>query len=139
MNPYLRCAAALMLALQGAAASACGHCIEDKVASVYDHAVVMKALGRSHHVAFFGIDGPLEPGESMKRALITLVDGTSGVDKGSVRVSVESGALSFGFDPKRVPLGRLLRALEPALTARGLSLQPLQVMDRTLTGRRASK
>jgi hypothetical protein len=134
--PRLRWAAALMLALQGAAAGACGYCIEDKVAAVYDYAVVTKALGRSHHVAFFGIDGPLVAGKATQRELAAMVEATGGVDKGSARVSVESAALSFGFDPARAPLAKVIKALEASLAAKGLSLLPLQVMDRTLTGKK---
>ncbi len=136
MIPHLRCAAALMLALQGATAGACGYCIEDKVASVYDYAVVTKALERSHHVAFFGIDGPLVAGEATQRELAAMVEATGGVDKGSARVSVESAALSFGFDPARTPLAKVIKSLDASLAAKGLSVQPLQVMDRTLTGKK---
>lgn len=135
----LHYAVALLLALQVSTAGACGHCIEDKVASVYDHAVVTQALERKHHVAFFAIDGPIPPGERTQRALAAMAEATKGVDKGSVRVSVESAALSFGFDPKRVPLSKVLKSLESSLAAKGLSLLPLQVMDRTLTGSRATQ
>ncbi len=126
----------MFLALQASAAGACGYCIEDRIASVYDHAAVSKALEKKHHVAFFAINGPLVAGDSTRRALAAMIESTGGVDKGSARVSVESAALSFGFDPARVPLAHVMQALESRLAARELSLLPLQVMERTLTGKR---
>ena len=135
---FVRYAVALLLALQVLEASACGYCIEDRVAAVYDHAVVTKALERRHHVAFFAMDGRIAPGERTQRAIAAMAEATKGVDKGSVRVSVESAALSFGFDPKHAPLGKILKSLESSLATKGLSLLPLQVMDRTLTGSRAT-
>ena len=38
-------AAGILLVLQGTA-GACGICVEDKIAAVYDHAIVTQALGR---------------------------------------------------------------------------------------------
>ena len=51
-------ASAGLLALVAATpAIGCGHCVEDKVAAVYDHGLIMKALGEHHQVVFFGIEG----------------------------------------------------------------------------------
>ena len=121
-------AAGLLLAFQGAAA-ACGICVEDKIAAVYDHAIVTQALGRKHHVAFFLIDGPLVPGAGMRRAIEALAGSAHGVDKGSVRVSVEAASLSVAFDPRRTPLATVQKALEQKLAARKLSLMPMRLMD----------
>lgn len=122
-------ATGLLLALQGTAAVACGYCVEDKIATVYDHAIVTQALGRKHHVAFFAIDGSLAPGVGTRRALEALAESAHGVDKGSVRVSVESASLSVAFDPQRVPLATVQKALEQKLAAKKLSLLPLRVMN----------
>lgn len=125
-------AAVLLLTLHGPPAIACGYCIEDKVAAVYDYAVVMKALEQNHHVAFFAIDGPLVADDATYRAIMAIVASARGVDKGSARVSVESASLSFGFDPKRTRLVEVQRTLETRLAPRRLSLLPLQVTDGTL-------
>lgn len=125
-----RLLAALVLACNAPAAFACGYCVEDKIAATYDHAVVARALGRKHHVAFFHIDGPLVPGESTRRALEAAAESVAGVDKGSVRVSMEALTISFAFDPERAPLVKAQSALERKLAARKLSLMPLRVMDR---------
>lgn len=125
-----RLLAALVLACNAPAAFACGYCVEDKIAATYDHAVVVRALGQKHHVAFFHIDGPLVPGESTRRALEAAAESVAGVDKGSVRVSMETLTISFAFDPERAPLVTAQSALERKLAASKLSLMPLRVMDR---------
>ena len=123
-------AAGLLLALEAPAALACGYCVEDKIAAVYDHAAVARALGRKHHVVFFHIDGTLAPGERTRRALEALAESTEGVDKGSARVSVESASLAVAFDPRRTPIVEVQKGLERKLAAKQLSLLPLRVMDR---------
>jgi hypothetical protein len=123
-------AAGLVLALQAPAAFACGYCVEDKIAAVYDHAVVAHALGRKHHIVFFHLDGTLPPGERTRRALEAIAESTAGVDKGSARASVESASLAVAFDPRRTPLADVLQALERKLAPKQLSLLPLRVIDR---------
>ena len=120
-------AAALALSQQ---ALACGFCVEDKMAAVYDHAAFTRAIGRKHHVAFFHVDGTLVPGAATKRALESLANGANGVDAGTARVSIESAALSVAFDPQRTTLASLQAALERKLAAKGNSLMLIQVMDR---------
>lgn len=122
--------AALVLACNASAAFACGYCVEDKMAAAYDHAVVTRALGQKHHVAFFHVDGKLVPGEATKRALEALAESAAEVDKGSARVSVESASLAVAFDPQRAPVAKLQIALERKLAVKNVSLMLLQVMDR---------
>lgn len=126
MRPLL--AAALLAAAP--AAWACGVCIEDKVAAVFDYSVVQRALGAGHHVAFFAVDGLRAPGPEARRQLEALAASASGVDRGSARVSLESQALSVAFDPRRTPLPRLQEALEKKLAARKISLAPLRIIER---------
>lgn len=129
MRPWLA-AAGLLAVLCAPGASACGYCVEDKIASAYDHAVISRALNRQHHVVFFHIEGVLAPGEDTRRALEAIAESTAGVDKGSARASVEAATLSFAFDPQRAPLATVHRALERRLAARKLALMPLRVMER---------
>ena len=112
------------------AALACGYCVEDKIASVYDHALVTQSLAQKHHVAFFHVDGPLAPGEGSRRLLEAAAASAPGVDKGSARVSVASASLAVAFDPQRAPLATLQKEIERRLAAKKLSLMLLQVMDR---------
>lgn len=111
-----------------APALACGFCVEDKMAAVYDHAVVTQALAQKHQVAFFHIDGSLTPGPAAKRALEEVANAASGVDRGSARVSPESAALSVAFDPRRANVVALQAALERKLAGKKNSLMLLDVM-----------
>ncbi len=120
----------IALALPMRAALACGFCIEDKIAAVYDHRVVVQAVAQKHHVAFFGLDGRLAGSAAEARNLERIVGTAFGVDPGSVRVSIESAALSVAFDPATVSFGTLHRSVQKKLTPRGLALLPLRVMDR---------
>jgi len=121
--------AAVLLA-SSSPAFACGYCVEDKMASVYDHGVVSKALGQQHHVAFFHLDGKLAADEAGRKALLQAVEAAPGADKGSARASVASASLSVAFDPKRTPVVVLQKEIERKLAPGKLSLMLLQVMDR---------
>ena len=125
--------AVVALALLGLAAreaSACGYCVEDKIASTYDHAVVTRALAQGHHVAFFHLDGLAPPQESLRRALEEAVASTPGVDKGSARISLDTLTVSLSFDPRRVSLAAVNARLDRKLSAHKLSFMPLRVMER---------
>ena len=111
-------------------AIACGFCIEDKIAAVYDHAVATRSIAQKHQVLFFAVDGTIPPGEGSRRMLEAIIESVIGVDKGSARVSVESGSLSAAFDPARAPFAVMERALSRKLAARGLSVGILRVMDK---------
>ena len=111
------------------AAWACGDCIEDKIAAVYDYDVVTRALARKHAVAFFAIEGTIASGEASRRALRGMVESIPGVDKASVRVSIESASLSVDFDPRRVSFASLEQSLSRKLVTKGLSVSILRVMD----------
>lgn len=140
--------AALLLALSAPAALACGYCVEDKIASVYDHSVVTRALAQKHHVVYFHIDGLVAapagagvgagagaPGsaravEATKRALEGLGESTPSVDRGSVRVAVETFTIALAFDPQRTTLPAVMAALDKKFAARKLTVMPLRVIDK---------
>ena len=100
-------------------ALACGYCVEDKIASVYDYAALTQAKARKHTTVYFAIDGAIRDSAS---SLASTVERTKGVEKGSARVSVEAGALAVTFDPRRTTLPALQSGLEKALKPRGLEL-----------------
>jgi hypothetical protein len=122
-------AASFLWALTGTAAFACGVCIEDRIATVYDHAVVTRALAQKHHVGFFGIDGLPTGDEGPLSEVRWIADSINGVDKGSSRISVETGSLSLAFDPQRVSIVELRKILHRKLAAMKLSVLPLRVID----------
>ena len=109
---------------------ACGYCVEDKIASTYDHALVARAVGMGHHVAFYHLDGALTQSDATKRALLSAAESISGVDKGSARVSLESLTMSLAFDPKRTSLVTVQGTLDKKLAARKLALFPMRVIER---------
>ena len=111
-------------------AFACGYCVEDKIAATYDHAVVVRALEHSHHVAFFHIDGVLPSGEGARRTLAALAESAAGVEKGSVRVSLDTLTLSFAFDPQRSSLGAASESGGEEARFEEAPLMPLRVMER---------
>ena len=125
----MRALSLAVLILLSQNAWACGYCVEDKIASAYDHAVVTNALAHKHHVVFFHIEGVLPTGDAGRRSLSEAVRSVLGVDAGTVRVSVETATASFAFDPARAPLGALQSRIEKKLAARNLTLQPLRIME----------
>ncbi len=120
--------AALVCACAAQATLACGICVEDRVAAVFDNAVVEQALGAHRHVAFFGVDGSLPATKESRRALIDALY-ASGASKGSVRLSLESASISAAFDPSRTTLARLQDRAAQRLAPKGLALTPLRVID----------
>ncbi len=109
----------------------CGFCVEDKVAAVYDHAVVTAAIARRHQVAFFGIEGRLAGNAAEARGLERIAAGVHGVDDGSARVNTESASLSVAFDPASVSYAVLHRYLQRRFSPRGLVLLPLRIMEKS--------
>ena len=91
-------AAALATAMP--AASACGVCVEDKVAATYDHAVIERAAANRQQVVFVAVDGPVD-GDALG-AKIGKVK-VKGVVTGTVRVSAAPAAFSFVLDAHEDP------------------------------------
>ena len=117
------------------AALACGYCVEDKIAAAYDHAVVVSAMDRRHEVAFLSIE--TAPAGSRERAIAGAVESVAGVDRGTVRVSLEGRAVSFAFDPARAPASAIVGSLQRKLAAQGVGVTMLRVLDaKTGTGAR---
>ncbi len=120
--------AGLALALHAAAAVACGHCVEDKIASVYDHAMIKGALARDQQVAFFAINGDFPANETSKKAIESGVRSVDGIDKNGVKVSVDTASLSVVFNPKERSIDALQKSIEKKLTGKKLTLELMKVM-----------
>ena len=119
--------AGLLLAAQGALA--CGYCVEDKVAMVYDHSVIVRALNKRHEVAFLAIEGSLAASPGLQRELERAIESTPGVDRRSARVSLAGASLSFAYDPARAPLGSIMRSLDRNLGAKGIRTTLLRIVS----------
>lgn len=102
---------------------------KSRIASVFDSAIVTRALERMHHVAFFAIDGIGARKALSNRAIEGLAESAFGVDKGSARASVDTASLSLAFDPRRVAFGAIQCVLDKKLAALRLTLLPIRLMD----------
>lgn len=91
-------AAALSAALP--TASACGVCVEDKVAATYDHAVIERATANGQQVVFVAVDGPVA-GDALGAKIAKA--NVKGVVAGTVRVSAAPAAFSFVLDAREEP------------------------------------
>ena len=121
-----RYALTLWVALAGTAAIACGYCVEDRIAAVYDHALLQRTLASKHQIVFFAWDGPLTRSEAARQKMLALGEATPGVDKGSTRVSMEPAALAVAFDPQRSSIQSIQAALQKTLAPMKLSVTLLQ-------------
>jgi hypothetical protein len=121
----------VLLCMQVPLAGACGHCVEDKVAAVYDHAVVTEAQARAYPVVFFAIEGNLAP--DAQRAIEDAARAAPGVDKDSVRVSIDQAALSMAFDPRKTSAETVRKAIAAKLSRKQLKLEELKVLQPTAT------
>ena len=130
---------ASILLIQGSSAFACGHCIEDKIASVYDYAIVSKAVSEKHIVVFFSIEGPLVANEDSKQKIKSLVEKMNGVDPKSIKLSMDTASLSVAFDPTRISYAVLLDSLEKKLVSKKLTLYPLDTITQMPKLKVASK
>jgi hypothetical protein len=111
---------AAAIALVAISALACGYCVEDKVAAAYDHAVVERAFARQHEVAFLSLELTRPATKDTEVAIRHSIEGIAGVDRGTVRIALEAGALSMAFDPRRVAPGSVLSALDRELAPLGV-------------------
>lgn len=119
------CAAVLWLSSGLHGAMACGHCVEDRIAAVYDHALLQRTALAGQQMAFFAWDGKMVQNEASRSEIQALAEKTSGVVKGSVRVSMAPAAIAVAFDPRQNSHRKMAAALQGKLQALKLSLVPL--------------
>lgn len=109
-----RFAAALGLAFMPAASLACGVCIEDKVATTYDHALAGRALAAGRVVVFAEVTGEGDP-KARVRSARTAAAKVPGVDRATIRTNDAPPVISFVLDPKaRTPEAALVLAQRSA-------------------------
>jgi hypothetical protein len=133
-----RIISALALLLASAGALACGFCVEDRVASVYDHKLAQRAAAQRHQLAVFAFESVAAPGKTSSKAIAAAAEAVPGIDKGSARVSLESSALAVSFDPARHSAKDIERALTDKLASAGLRASLLQVPAATSSAKTAS-
>ncbi|HET8730008.1 MAG TPA: hypothetical protein VFM34_02730 [Moraxellaceae bacterium] len=120
----------LLLALGlGSDALACGYCIEDKIAAVYDHAQVQTALAAGRFVAYVAVQTQGTDAEATRTALTRALAATPAVQAGSLRFDPEAAAAAFVFDPDVTALTTLLDTLNQSLTAQQIRLGLMRLID----------
>ena len=81
---------------------ACGYCLEDRIASVYDHVLVAKTKQLNQKMLYLIWDGPANRDEAMRRELISITSRLPGITKGSVRVSLEPATIGLAYQPLKI-------------------------------------
>lgn len=119
-------AGATVVALTSAVALACGHCDEDRIAAVYDHALSQRTLALKHEIIFFAWDGSVPLSADSRQKILALGEAVPGVDKGSTRVSMQPAALAVAFAPQRYSAQAVEAALKQKLASLKLTLVRLQ-------------
>jgi len=100
MKSYLRRSLlASFLFLLSSNVFACGHCLQDRIASVYDHALLVKTKQLNQKMLYLVWDGPAARDETTKRHLLAIVSRIQGVTKGSVRVALEPPTIGLAYQP----------------------------------------
>jgi hypothetical protein len=98
----------------------------DKIAAAYDHAVIENASRRQHEAAFLSLELTRPAGKDAESAVRRSVERIAGVDRGTVRIALEAGALSLAFDQRRVAPGSLLGSLDRELAPLGVRVALLR-------------
>jgi len=81
---------------------ACGYCLEDRIASVYDHVLVAKTKQLNQKMLYLIWDGPANRDEAMRHELIFITSRLPGITKGSVRVSLEPATIGLAYQPSKI-------------------------------------
>ena len=103
---------------------ACGHCKEDKIAATYDYAVVSAARRHGRSVVYAELRGAIGPASPLGPWIRQQVESSTGVVRGTARVSLEPAAISFSCEHQAV--SSTLRTIGEKLARRGLGLVLLE-------------
>ena len=122
----VRAMLAFGLACSASWASACGYCIEDRVAAVYDHQMVEGAVEAAPRRIPL-IEGGVAD-EVTRRAVIGALEAT-GASKRTARVALPPAACSVAFDPARISLEGLVSRANRRLAPKHIILAALRVVD----------
>lgn len=110
-------------------ASACGHCVEDRVAAVYDYQVELRA-GRDHlRIAYLGIDGARAESEAARDAVAAALRDVPLVEVDTLRTSASPSAASFAWRGSEAELRGEVQRLNERLSGSGLRAGLLRTWD----------
>ena len=91
-----------LLLLLSFSALACGYCLQDRIASVYDHVLVAQTRQLNQKMLYLIWDGPANRDEAMRHELISIASRLPGITKGSVRVSLEPATIGLAYQPLKI-------------------------------------
>jgi hypothetical protein len=104
-----------LLALASVSASTSGSRVNERVAAVYDFAVVDRADRLDHIVAFVAFSTPSGTGGiPVADLLVETAERISGIDPGTARATTEPPALSFSYDARMTDVSDVLSRLAAA-------------------------
>ena len=124
-SPWRRALLASALCTMPVLSMACGHCLEDRVASVYDHALVEQAKQHRQTMMYLVWDGPVDRTAATRQWLLKAIGAVQGVVAHSVRVSMEPPTIALAYDPLRTRAADLEKVLQGKLAAKGLTASSL--------------
>ena len=109
---------AVLCAAQGALG--CGYCDEDRIAAVYDHGVVAHAAATAHQIVFLALESGAVVTPQREAAIKRAVSSAAGVDRGTVRIALAAGAMSFAYDARRYTADEVIGAVGRQVAALGV-------------------
>lgn len=125
----IRVAAALLALSAAPAAIACGHCIEDRVAAVYDYQLELLA-GQEHlRIAYLGVRGARAETQAASDRVAAVLRENAVAMPGTIRTSVEPAAAAFAWHGDDQALRAALRDTNSRLAPAGLSVELLRTWD----------
>ena len=125
LRPFLAAAFALV----ATAAVACGHCVEDRVAAVYDYGTELQAGSAGERIAYLGVEGRRAESPRSAAAVGEALRACPAVTAGSVRTSVSPAATAFAWQGGEQALAEILQRVNGQLAAAGLRLELLRIWD----------
>jgi hypothetical protein len=108
----IRLTAVILMAWLPSLSLACGHCLEDRIAAVYDHALMAKTIASKQKMLYFAWDGPVNRDETTRLRILRQSGFVSGITPQSVRVSIEPATMALAYDPLKTNPKRIESALE---------------------------
>jgi len=104
---------------------ACGHCLEDRVASVYDHALTSRSAQQGQTMMYLTWEGPIDRTAATRQWLIKAIGAVQGVVGHSVRVSMEPPTIALAFDPLHTRASDIEKAIQRKLATKGMTASAL--------------
>jgi len=129
LRPSLLLFVVAALGVTARTAGACGHCVEDHVAAVYDYGMQQQAGRAGLEIAYLGIEG--SRAESPRAAALVgdALRGSRLIAAGTVRTSFAPPAAAFAWSGGDPALRAILESIRATLADNGLHLELLRVWN----------